>query len=83
VLYLPQYGAQPLPPAPSNPPAAGDPVSAQDSTRLQDIIPPLDVAFVQTSPLIVPKAPLAFFGAPPVTCPIDGVCFASSLEPRH
>jgi len=27
---------------------AGDPVSAQDLTRLQDIILPLDVAFVQT-----------------------------------
>jgi hypothetical protein len=49
VLYLPQHGAQPLAPAPSsNRAEAGDLVSAQDLTRLQDINPPLDVAFVQT-----------------------------------
>jgi hypothetical protein len=48
VLYLPQHGAQPLAPAPSsNRAEAGDLVSAQDLTRLQDINPPLDVAFVQ------------------------------------
>ena len=33
---------------PPNRAEAGDPVSAQDLTRLQDINPPLDVAFVQT-----------------------------------